>query len=150
MTPVCSSRRSRSCTVVRESPNFRARAETGSRALSWRSEISSWSLGVSEGMFRHISGKYVKVTAVSPFRRKSPYSNLRLYRTLFQRAQFEGEEMKQPNENSEPNVASLKREFRSRSGRTGSAQLFTDAADLSLKLNPRESVFCFSSDALRA
>ena len=57
--------------------------------------------------------------------------------------------MKESNENSEPKVASLKREFRSRIGRAGPVQLFTDAAELSLKPDPWEPVFCFSADALR-
>jgi ornithine decarboxylase len=54
------------------------------------------------------------------------------------------------NENSQHKVARLKRDFRSRAGGISSAELFADAAELSLKRNPAEPVFCFSADALRA
>ena len=46
MTPASSSRFSRSCTVVRDSPSLRASEATGSRESTFRSAISSSSLGV--------------------------------------------------------------------------------------------------------
>jgi ornithine decarboxylase len=58
--------------------------------------------------------------------------------------------MKEANDNIQPKVTRLRREAGSRLGGGASQQLFADAADLSQKLNPKEPVFCFSADALRA
>jgi hypothetical protein len=58
--------------------------------------------------------------------------------------------MKDPTQKMQSKVARLRRDFQSRTGGAVSADVFADAAELSLKLNPNDPVFCFSADALRA
>jgi ornithine decarboxylase len=57
--------------------------------------------------------------------------------------------LKDTNESIHPKVSRLRREYASRTGGARSSDLFADAAELALKLKPREAVFCFSADALR-
>ena len=58
--------------------------------------------------------------------------------------------MKEPAQIIQSRVARLRREFRSGIGGAASPDIFADAAELSLRLNPSAPVFCFSADALQA
>jgi ornithine decarboxylase len=58
--------------------------------------------------------------------------------------------MKEPIQNLQSKVARLRHDFPSSTRSAASPDVFADAAELSLKLNPSDPVFCFSADALRA